>query len=93
MAEMKKVYVAKFKHGLLGTCKVFAWDEADAMKAAFATYAYNAGMRHPSPKIEDVVESVELDPEQSMDSVTMQPASQFRCRSVSAPEGNLEKLG
>lgn len=85
MARMKKVYKATLRRGL-GSCKVFAWDEEDAKRAALVTYLYNSGMSNPNPKVEDVVASVELDPEQLMDSIMMQPASQYDSRSVVAAE-------
>lgn len=85
MADMKKVYKAKFRRGL-GECKVFARDEEDAKRAAFTTYLYNSVMTYPNPKVEDVVVAVELDPDQLMDSVMMQPASQYDSRSVVAAE-------
>jgi hypothetical protein len=84
MANMKKVYKAQLKHGF-GSCKVFAWDEEDAKKEALAAYLYNSAMSNPGPKIEDVVESVELDPDQSMNSIMMQPTVQVNCRSLVAP--------
>ena len=94
MQQMKKVYIARFKHGLMGTCKVFAWDEDDARRAAFSAYTYNSYPRNPNPKIEDVVESVELDPDQLMDSQLGMPSTQCECRSLlgggirrPAPEG------
>lgn len=90
MAEMKKVYKAKLKPGL-GACKVFAWDEEDAKRAAFATYLYNSAMRSPNPKIEDVVESVELDPDQAMDSCMIQPTTQMDCKSMISLDGNVKK--
>lgn len=83
MAKVKKVYKAKFRPGL-GECKVFAWDEEDARKAAFVTYLYNSGMSSPNPKVEDVVVAVELDPDQRMDSVMMQPTSQYGNRSITS---------
>lgn len=89
MAEMKKVYKARLRQGL-GVCKVFAKDEEDAKRAALVTYLYNSRMCSPNPRIEDVVESVELDPEQVMDSYMMQPAAQTDCVPATAPE---EKAG
>jgi hypothetical protein len=90
MAEMKKVYRAKLKPGL-GFCKVFAWDEEDAKRAALVTYLYNSAMCSPNPRVEDVVESVELDPDQVMDSCMMQPTTQIDCRSMISVDGSAEK--
>lgn len=90
MAEMKKVYRAKLKPGL-GFCKVFAKDEEDAKRAALVTYLYNSAMCSPNPRVEDVVESVELDPDQVMDSCMMQPVAQVECGSMIIIDGSAEK--
>ena len=89
MEEMKKVYKAKFRQGH-GSCKVFAKDEEDAKRVAFATYLYNSMMCNPSPKVDDIIESVELDQEQIMDSYTMQPAVQMDCAQTAVQEEKVD---
>lgn len=83
---MKQVYTAYYKNALKGPTKVFAYDEAGAMKAAYAAYTYRAAMAYPSWKIESVVDRVELDLEQRMDGAGVQPTVQIRSRSVCVSE-------
>lgn len=61
---MKQVYVAYFRRGLGGPAKVLGDDEADAKKAAFAALRYHSDPYMPYAKIDDVVDRVELDPDQ-----------------------------
>ena len=88
----KQVYIAHFKNRLKGPTKVFAWDELDAVKAAYSAYLYHACMHSPNAKIEDVVDRVELDPEQRMEGPGIQPAVQVRCRAVESGVGLPERL-
>jgi len=74
---MKQVFVAKYRHGLKGPTKVAADDVESAKKAAFAAYAYTASMGYPGWRVDEVVESVELDPDQTLGGPGMQPVSQF----------------
>lgn len=81
---MKKVYIATL-YGKTPV-KVFANDEEEAKKAAFAAHTYNSAMWHPNPPVDEVVTKVELDPDQIMNSVLMQPAVQVDYKGPTARE-------
>ena len=88
----KQVYVVNFKNRLKGQVKVYAWDEADAKKAAFAAFLYHSPMHNPNWEIDEVVGSAELDPGQTMDGPNAQPAVQVRCRAVESDVGMKERV-
>lgn len=82
----KKVFIATYKPGLKEPTRVFAKDSKDAMKAAFAAYAYTTSMGFRNLKPEDVVESVKRDPDQVMRGNGMQPSVQVGCMPPTAAE-------
>lgn len=73
---MKQVYTVTYKSGLKGQTKVFGTNIEDAKKAAFAAYTYTGAMQNPNPSIDDIIEKIELDPNQTMNGARCQPSVQ-----------------
>lgn len=83
---MKKVYIATYRSSEKRTVKVFGSDEEDAKKAAFAAYTYNGSMWYPNPAVDEIVEKVELDPDQVMNGPGVQPSVQTDYKAPTAVE-------
>lgn len=92
---MKQIYIAYYKNGHKGPTKVLGTDEASAKKAALVAYRYMSSMANPGWSVDEVVERVELDPDQTMSGFGIQPCVQIPCRAPGSesylPEGVYRK--